>query len=595
MQQSSVKPKLRSANIRRLLALVRPHWRLFSLGLIALAVGSGINLLFPEIIRRLLESGPQELAVKTRSAAALLILIFALQGFAFYFRSYFFGVVGQRVVAVIRAQLYNILIHEPVEFFDRMRAADLVSRINSDSLLLQDAVSIRLSVFIRYSVQVVVGIILMSYISLTLTFSILVVVPLLVGLSLVLGKRLRNISKAQQTQLGIAASVAHETFDGVRLVKAFNKEDFEAERFGAANSAILDLGLQRSAMAAFFASFVSFLLNAAIVCVLFYGVHLVGVNELALGDLTAFLLYGVIVAVSFAFLAGGYTEVIQSLGAAERIFELLDLPHPGKAAAAGGSVSEPARGQVEFSKVSFAYPSRPESPVLNSVSFTIPSGKVTAIVGPSGAGKSTLVNLLLALYAPSQGHISFDGVDLSELNARALREKIALVPQEQALFATSIAENLRYGKQDATLEELRSACKKTNMLEFIEGLPDQFNTPVGERGVQLSTGQKQRLAIARALLRNPALLILDEATSALDSENEHLIQEALGAALKGRTALVIAHRLSTIKNADKVVVLDRGSIVQEGRHELLSLQPGLYRQLVERQELIADVASAKQA
>lgn len=583
----------RAVTIGRLLGLVRPHWRPFTWALLALAVGAAINLMFPEVVRRLLDPGVHDLAVHARFAAFLLIALFIVQGIAFYFRSYFFGLVGQRVVAVVRSRLYDAIICQPVEFFDRRRSADLVSRISSDSLLLQDAVSVRLSVFIRYSVQVVFGIVLMSYISLTLTAVILVIVPLLVGLSFKLGKRLRSLSREQQTELAAAAAVAQETFDGARLVKAFNKEEFESSRFASANARILESGLKRTATAAFFASFVSFLLNCSMVLVLLYGIHLVGAGRLPLGDLTAFLLYGAIVGISFAFLVGGYTEVIQSLGASERIFELLDLP--SSRSGEGLVLKTPIIGAVELRSVNFSYPARPEVPVLHDVTFTLAAGKTTAIVGPSGAGKSTLVNLLLGFYFPSAGSLTFDGVPTHDLDVRALRENIALVPQEQALFAASIAENLRYGKASATVDELRSVCEKTNLLNFIESLPQKFDTQVGERGVQLSTGQKQRLAIARALLRNPALLILDEATSALDSENEHLIQESLAVLLRGRTALVIAHRLSTIKNADTVLVLDHGHVVQEGKHDSLALQPGLYRQLVERQELIAENRSANQA
>ncbi len=586
MRDPSPQSSASSTSIRRLLGLLIPYRGTFFLGLVSLAIGSGINLLFPIILRSFFQNtSVPELSAQATTIAGILVALFAVQGLSFYFRSYYFGSVGQRVVTSIRRQLYSVLIHKPIEFFDSTRAAELVSRLSSDALLLQDAVSVRLSVFIRYSVQVIVGTALMLYISVRLTACIVLIIPLLVGLSLLLGRKLRSLSRDQQSELGRASAIAHETFDSARIVKAFNQEEFEVARYAASNERVLSLGIARSATAAFFSSFVSFLLNCAIIGVLLYGIRLVSNGSLSSGDLLAFLLYGVIVAVSFAFLAGGYSEVVQSLGASERIFEILDSAAPQ--VVSGDSPMTPATGDCELKGVSFQYPSRPEISVLQSVSMHLPAGKVTALVGPSGAGKSTIVNLLLGFYAPSTGSILFDGKDIASLDGHRLRDRIAVVPQEQVLFSATIAENLRYGKLTASDAELERVCAQTNMLEFIQSLPQRWQTEVGERGVQLSTGQKQRLAIARAMLRDPALLILDEATSALDSENEHLVQQALAQLMRGRTALVIAHRLSTIKNADQVVVLDRGTLVQRGTHEELSQKPGLYRQLVERQELAA--------
>jgi ATP-binding cassette subfamily B protein len=571
--------------ITRLLPLVRREWKAFGLGLIALGGGAAINLLFPEIIRQFLQTyGTAGFAERSKQLALTLIALFAIQAVCFYFRSYLFGVVGQRVVAFVRARLFRIIIDRPIEFFDTNRTADLVSRLNSDCVLLQDAVSVRLSVFVRYSIQVIVGTILMAALSPILTVTLLVIVPLLVGLSLLLGRKLRRVSRAQQETLGVSAAIAQESFEAARLVRAFNREQFEVARYSDSNSQVLSLGLARAATASFFSSFVSFLLNVAIVGVLVYGVHLVEIEQLSIGDLTAFLLYGVIVAVSFAFLAGGYSDLLQSLGATDRVFEVLELGEPRLQKATRADIHIRG-GRYEFNHVSFSYPSRPDIEVLHSLSLTIPEGKTTALVGPSGAGKSTIVNLMLGLYDPSQGEILVDGTDITTIDTKSLRQHIALVPQEQALFATTIAENLRYGKESASDEELLRACEQVNLRDFIESLPQGLHTMIGERGTQLSTGQKQRLAIARALLRDPKILILDEATSALDSENEHLVQQALSTVLKGRTAVVIAHRLATIKGADQVVVLEQGRLVQQGTHESLSRESGLYRQLVERQEI----------
>ncbi|MFM1848633.1 MAG: hypothetical protein RL417_2107 [Pseudomonadota bacterium] len=572
--------------LRRLLALVRPHRLIFFVAMCGLALGSGVNLLLPEVIRQLID-GPYAALLREnqRLVGAALIGIFALQASGFYLRSYFFGVIGQRVVAALRKQLVDSILGQEVTFFDERRTGDLISRLHADTQLIQDTVSIRLSILVRYALQVVVGIGLMVWISPQLTLAIIVLVPLLVFFSIFLGRKLRRLSRAQQSELGEATTVAEEAFTAIRVVKAFARELFEARRYERVNARVLDLGERRTAVSAFFSSFVSFLMNGCIVLVLLYGLSIVGAGELSTGDLTAFLLYGVIVAVSFAFIASTWSEMMQSAGAAERIFEILDLtPSLGVAIGAPARLTE-WRGDVEFSAVSFSYPTRPTVPVLDEVAFTLAPGESTALVGPSGSGKSTIVSLLLGFYRPAKGEIRCGGHDLATLSLDELRRQIAIVPQEPQLFATTIAENLRYGKETASDTELAQACAQANILEFIESLPEGFDTPVGERGVQLSAGQKQRLVIARAMLKDPVLLILDEATSALDSENEYLVQKALASLLENRTALIIAHRLSTIKNCDRLLVIEHGRIVQSGTHESLSRGPGLYSQLVSRQEL----------
>jgi ATP-binding cassette subfamily B protein len=574
-----------SAAFAKLLALVRPHTGLFTLGMLALGGGAAINLLFPQILGRLASPAYWN-AIQTSltSVAGAIVALFALQGVCFYFRSYLFGIIGQRVVADLREKLYNALIVRPIEFFDAERTGDLVSRLSSDTVMIQDAVSIKLSVFIRYALQVLVGLVLMCLISLRLTAAIVIVLPVIIGLSLVLGARLRRYSKLQQTALARSSSVAEETFSGARVVKAFTREPYEMERYRAANAETLRHGLSRTKISAFFSSFVSFILNAAIVVVVAYGVHLVGASRLDISQLTAFLMYGVIVAVSFAFVAGGYGDFVQALGACERVFELAGLPPP-PAPASPRRLAPAWRGDVHFENVAFAYPTRAELSVLRGISLELKPGSKTALVGPSGAGKSTLVNLLLGFYAPTSGNILAGDIPLAEIDIEAFRKRVALVPQDVQLFGVSIAENLRYGKSDASNAELEDACRKSNILDFIRTLPQGFDTAVGERGVQLSGGQKQRIAIARAMLRDPALLILDEATSALDSENEFLIQSALETLMAGRTALIIAHRLSTVKNCDVVAVLGEGRVVQQGAPARLAAEEGPYRRMVERQEL----------
>ena len=572
---------------KEILKLIRPHWVLFIIGMIGLIGGAAINLVLPEVLRWILAPEHFHYLTDVPFLVALgLVTLFALQGIAFYIRSYLFGIIGQRAVARLRASLYNVLAYQPIEFFDRERTGELISRLGSDTGMIQDIVSIKLSVFLRYSLQVVVGIVLMLLLSFKLSIAILVTLPLLVVISLILAKRLRRFSKIQQSELARASSIAEETLGNARVVKAFNREPFEAARYQEATERTLAAGLSRTVISAFFQSFVSFLMNVTIVGVIVYGITLVNAGTMQVGDLTAFLLYGVIVAVSFAFVTGGYSEFAQGLGSVERVFELLALSSPQNIIAPlDKERAVLINKEISFDKVSFSYPNRPEATVLKNISCTFAPGKITALVGPSGAGKSTIASLLLKFYDPSSGDIKMGGTLLSTLSPYSIREAIAYVPQESVLFAAPLRENLRYGKATATDEELFEVCRKVNLEEFIKSLPEGLSTNPGDRGVQLSGGQKQRIAIARALLKDPDFLILDEATSSLDSENEALVQQALDTLMQGRTTLVIAHRLSTIRNADLVLVLDQGEIVQSGTHDSLSKTEGLYQQLVQRQEL----------
>lgn len=575
--------------------LIRPYVATFSIGLIALIIGSGINLILPEVIRRLLNGNYQHWLIANPWPTALgLIGLFGLQGVAFYFRSYIFNVIGQRVIYDLRVTLYNAVMDKPVAFFDSIRTGDLVSRIASDAQLIQDAVSLRLSILIRYSFQVMVGLILMAVLSWKLTCAIVLTLPLLVGISIVLGKKLKHYSKEVQRTLGHATTVAEETFSGIKIVKVFGKEPAEKKRFNTAAEEVRSFGIKRSRISAFFSSFVSFLMNAAIVGIFMLGIGLVSHSDMSYGDLTAFMLYGVIVAVSFSFVASSFSELAQASGAVERIFDLTEIRAEHVPSVGTSEIADPV-GAVEFKNVSFAYPVRADKKILNDISFSMQPGTMTAVVGPSGSGKSTLAALLLKLYEPDSGEITFDRNPLSTLRPEWFHTRVALVPQDPLLFAISIAENVAYGLQDATSEEIYAACEKAQVLEFAKRLPQGLDTICGERGHQLSGGERQRVAIARALIRNPLLLVLDEATSALDSTSEYLVQSALREALHSCTSLVIAHRLSTVQHADQLIVLDNGSIVQTGTHDKLSTSEGLYAELLQKQLFDSDSDSTREA
>ncbi len=574
--------------MKYILSLVISERFLLIFALAALAIGSGVNLALPAVVREFINHSPEYyLSEHPLYTAGVLTALFGIQAFAFYYRSLLFNILGQRVINRLRKNLFSTLIQKEIAFFDANRVGDLISRLSADTLLMQDAISVKLSVFIRYSFQVLVGIVMMLMLSLRLTAAIVVVVPVLICFSIYLGKKLKKLSKSQQAALGVSTGIAEETLASARIVKAFNQERRFNQRFADQTDALLSISIARARVASFFSSFVSFLMNMAIVLILLYGATLVFNQTLSVGDLTAFMLYGVIVAVSFAFVGSGYAEFVQALGASERIFEFLgthtDIRDAKTISHAPSPI--PLQKEIAFDHVSFAYPTRSDVPIFDNLSLTIPAGKKVALVGPSGAGKSTLIGLILGFYQPQKGSILIDGKALTPGEISGFRESSALVPQEPQLFALSIAENLRLGKESATLDEMRDACSKARILEFIDSLPNKFETPVGERGVLLSAGQKQRIAIARALLRDPELLILDEATSALDSENEHLVQDALNQLMIDRTVVIIAHRLSTVKNADMVIVLENGTITESGTHTELLNHGGLYRQLVERQEL----------
>lgn len=351
---------------------------------------------------------------------------------------------------------------------------------------------------------------------------------------------------------------------------------------------VLKIGINRAKLSAFFSSFVSFLMNISLVSVIIFGATLVSSASISLGDLTAFMLYGFIVGVSFTFLADAYVQLSQELGASERVFNLLDSRND--LATTLHDLKKPHEKiklakEINFEFVSFHYPARENYNALKDISFKIPVNSKTALVGPSGSGKTTIVNLLLKFYSPSAGKILIDGKNLTEIDSFSIRSAIALVPQDPQLFALSIRDNLKYGNQHASDTELEAACETANILEVIKKLPDGFDTQIGDRGIKLSGGEKQRLAIARAILKNPSLLILDEATSALDSENEFLVQTALDKLSQKMTILVIAHRLATVKSSDQVLVLELGKLIQTGTHFELAKQEGLYRSLVQRQEL----------
>ncbi|MCY1074631.1 ABC transporter ATP-binding protein [Archangium lansingense] len=555
-------------------------------GIAFLLIASGLMLVYPkaigDIIDQALKAGDRSQIDKI---ALSMVAVFLLQGVAMALRYYLFTTAGERVVTKLRQDLFASLMAQEVGFFDERKTGELTNRLASDTTVLQNAVSVNISMGLRNAAQALGGIALLLYTSPILTGLMMAIVPAVAVGAVTYGRRVRGLSKQTQDALATANEVAEESLSGIRTVRSFAAERHEVERYRSATERAYDVARRRVRQSAVFmaaASSAGYLASAA---VLWFGGRLVLDGKMTVGSLTSFLIYSMMVAFGLGALTDLWADFMRAAGAAERVFELIDR-QPAIPASVGERLAS-VQGRVEFQQVRFAYPTRPDVPVLQSIDLKLDPGEVVAIVGPSGAGKSTIAGLLARMYDPQGGRVVLDGRELGSLDPEWLRQQIGTVAQEPMLFATSISDNIRYGRMDATDAEVEAAARAANAHEFISRFPEGYRTMVGERGVQLSGGQKQRIAIARAVLKNPRLLVLDEATSALDAESEHLVQEALDRLMKGRSTIIIAHRLSTVIGADRVLVLEGGKVVQSGNHAALMGQEGLYRRLVERQFVAA--------
>lgn len=579
------KRRLDKASLRHLTGVFRfmlPYKGLFIVGLVALALSSVILLAFPRLAGELLDvaSGkPAYFETIDQVAIALLVILF-VQGIFSFIRVYTFSIVSEKGMADLRQAVYQKVIWLPMTFFDSRRVGEVMSRITSDVATLQDTFSFVLAEMIRQGLTLIFGIGIIFYLAPTLTGFMLITIPVLVMTALVFGKYIRKLSRKTQDKLAETNVVVEESLQSIVMVKAFTNELFELNRYTRAIREVVMVAIQSARYRGLFISFIIFALFGGIVAVGWYGASLVQSNELTVGELFSFVFYTSFIGFSIAGLGDIYTQLQRSVGASERVLEILGLDDESSTEASPVRF----RGAIEFADVTFAYPSRKDYKVLEGLNFTVGPGEKVALVGRSGSGKSTIINLLMRLYPLDQGMIKVDGQPIEGFNLTAYRKNFGVVPQEVILFGGTIADNIRYGRPGATVEEVREAARKANALDFIESFPERFETVVGDRGIKLSGGQRQRIAIARAILKDPAILVLDEATSSLDAHSEVLVQEALEKLMEGRTSIIIAHRLSTIKKVDRIFVIQEGKLAEMGSHvELSGLDNGIYNNLLQLQ------------
>jgi ABC-type multidrug transport system fused ATPase/permease subunit len=579
---------------------LKPYAFIFSLGLLLLVV-SGLLVIVITALLGFLMSPTGQSAIPggamsqqilkmfhwqgesaTSQTLFVLVGLLIIQGVFSFFRVYIFAYVTENAMFQLRKDTFSKLIRMPMQFYNEKRVGDLSSRLTSDITAIQETLTTTLAEFLRQSVIIVVGVGWLVAYSPYLTLVMLGSLPVIIVILVFFGRFIKKLSKETQDKVAEAGVVINESFTSITSVKGFSNEPYESSRFTEKISFVKQFAMKSAVWRGMFGTFIIIFLFGALGLVIGVGAYLQQSGQLSADILPQFIMLTGLVAGSIGGLAAQMGSLQRSFGIIDSVMEILSMDSEELPTEA--SATPKLKGEIEFRDISFAYPSRPESLILNQVNLTIKPGQQVALVGSSGSGKSTIANLALRFYDVTTGEILFDGESAKLKSLRDIRNNMAYVPQEVLLFGGTIYENIRYGNPLATEKEVFDAAKKANAFEFVSNFPEQFQTIVGERGIQLSGGQRQRIAIARAILKNPAILILDEATSALDSENEKLVQQALNELMQNRTSIVIAHRLSTIRQADCIYVIEEGKILEFGTHQELLSQNGAYKRMLEIQE-----------
>ncbi len=589
------KPKLNKEILKKALQIfsyIKPFKWKFILGMIFLILSSLTMLTFPALLGAMIDAaqGRQKypwLAGSVMYIGGVSLIILSFQSIISFFRIRLFVEIAEKSLANIRKDTYHRLITLPIDFFANRRVGELNSRLSSDLSQIQDTMTTTLAEILRQAISLCFGVVLLVWVSPKLALMNLSILPLIIIVAIIFGRFIRNLSRESQDKLAESNSVVQETLLGISNVKAFVNEFFESKRYAEKLNQSVALAVKGATYRGIFASFIIFAIFGAVIVVIWYGASLVSIHEISVGDLTTYILYSMFVAGSMGSFPELYASLQRSLGASERVLEILEEPQEDiQVNEHDKDIKIQLHGDIIFDQVSFAYPTRPDLTILKDISFHVAAGKKLAIVGPSGTGKSTIASLILQFYQPSSGQIKYDGIPANELALTDIRNQVAIVPQDVLLFGGTIRENISYGNLNADAEDIITAAKRANAHQFIMDFPDGYDTIVGERGVKLSGGQRQRIAIARGLLKDPAILILDEATSSLDSESERMVQQALVELMKDRTSIIIAHRLSTIRDADMIIVVEDGIISDMGTHqELMEKGSGLYHHLYTLQSL----------